>query len=150
MSFHGVTYAREQGFDCTFEAYVAGPLADFVRRASPRERIWLAERGGELVACIAIVASDERTAQLRWFLVDAAARGTGLGTRLLNDAVAFCEECRYQSVVLWTVSALAAAARLYRRAGFEKVEEQPCRLWGVEVVEEEYELVLPARPPQSS
>ena len=43
---HGTVYARECGFDHTFEAYVAGPLAEFARAASSRERLWLAERDG--------------------------------------------------------------------------------------------------------
>jgi hypothetical protein len=46
-------------------------------------------------------------------------------------------------VFLWTVSALTAAARLYRAAGLRKVEERPGRLWGVDVVEEKYGRALP-------
>jgi GNAT superfamily N-acetyltransferase len=139
---HGTVYAREHGFDPTFEAYVAGPLAEFVRSGSPRERLWIAERDGRVVGCVAIVAADSRTAQLRWFLVDPIARGAGLGKRLLSEAVAFAGGCGYTSIVLWTVSALAAAAHLYRSAGFRKVEEKPGHLWGVDVVEEKYELTL--------
>src|SRR5262245_4204620 len=89
VHLHGTLYAREYGFDPTFEAYVAGPLADFVIAADPRERLWIAERAGRLVGCIAIVAADDDTAQLRWFLVDPAVRGVGLGKRLLAEAVAF-------------------------------------------------------------
>ena len=74
VHLHGVTYARERGFDPTFEAYVAGPLADMVRAASPRERIWIAERDGRMVGCVAIVAAGPRMAQLRWFLVEPDAR----------------------------------------------------------------------------
>jgi ribosomal protein S18 acetylase RimI-like enzyme len=81
-------------------------------------------------------------AQLRWFLVDPSARGRGLGTRLLSEAVSFARECGYRVVVLWTVSALAAAARLYRAAGFRKVQDRPGRLWGADVVEEKYELTI--------
>jgi N-acetylglutamate synthase-like GNAT family acetyltransferase len=140
VGLHGILYAREYGFDPTFEAYVAGPLADFVRTASPRERLWLAERAGEIVGCVAIVAATPETAQLRWFLVSPAARGAGLGKRLLAEAVAFARSCAYRSVILWTVSTLTAAAHLYTGAGFRKVEEKPARLWGVDVVEEKYEL----------
>jgi len=41
-----------------------------------------------------------------------------------------------------SVSALTTASRLYRSAGFAKVEEKPGRMWGVDVVEEKYELAL--------
>ena len=142
VSLHGILYAREYGFDPSFEAYVAGPLAEFVCAGSNRERLWIAERDGRIVGCVAIVAASPETAQLRWFLVDPSARGTGLGKRLLYEAVAFCKECGYRKVILWTVSALLAAAHLYRAVGFQKVEEKPGRLWGVDVVEEKYELHL--------
>jgi GNAT superfamily N-acetyltransferase len=142
VRFHGVTYAREYGFDHTFEAYVAGPLAEFAKSTAPRERLWIAEQGDRLVGCIAIVAHSPDVAQLRWFLVDADCRGAGLGTRLLNEAVGFCRASGYRSVILWTVSALTAAARLYCSAGFQKVEEEPGTQWGVNVVEERYELDL--------
>jgi ribosomal protein S18 acetylase RimI-like enzyme len=140
VRLHGVIYAEEYGFDSTFEAYVAGPLAECVRAPSPRERIWIAERDSHVVGCIAIVATTLEVAQLRWFLVDPSARGLGLGKKLLGEAVAFARECEYSSVVLWTVSALTAAAHLYRAVGFRKVEEKPGRQWGVDVVEEKYEL----------
>jgi N-acetylglutamate synthase-like GNAT family acetyltransferase len=58
---------------------VAGPLAEFVKAASPRGRLWLAERDGRVVGCIAIVEADATTAQLRWFLVVPQERGAGLG-----------------------------------------------------------------------
>jgi GNAT superfamily N-acetyltransferase len=143
VQFHGLTYGREYGFDHTFEAYVAGPLADFACRHSERERIWIAERDEQLIGCIAIVEASPKVAQLRWFLVDASARGAGLGKRLLIDAIAFCRRCGYESVILWTVRSLTAAAHLYAAAGFCKVEEKPGRHWGVDVVEERYELNLP-------
>src|SRR4051812_22475694 len=114
VRLHGIIHHAECGFDPTFEAYVAGPLAEFVKRGSPRERLWLADRDGQTVGCIAIVEASVRgVAQLRWFLVDASMRGQGLGTRLLGEALAFCRASGYSSVILWTVSTLEAAARLY-------------------------------------
>jgi N-acetylglutamate synthase-like GNAT family acetyltransferase len=142
VSLHGTLYAREYGFDATFEAYVAGPLAEFVRSGSERERLWIVEQDGRVVGCIAIVVASAETAQLRWFLVDPTVRGAGLGKRLLQEAISFSCRCGYRTIILWTVSALAAAAHLYREAGFQKVEEKPGRMWGQDVIEEKYELTL--------
>lgn len=143
---HGILYARERGFDSTFEAYVAGPLAEFVKSSTDRERLWIAEQDGRIVGCIAIVAADPETAQLRWFLVDPSVRGYGLGKRLLKEAITFCETCGYKTILLWTESALTAAAHLYQMAGFRKVEEKPGRVWGQVIMEEKYVLELNLNP----
>jgi N-acetylglutamate synthase-like GNAT family acetyltransferase len=142
VGMHRRTYAREHGFDETFAAYVAEPLGAFARGHARRERIWIAERDGRIVGCVAIVSADDRTAQLRWFLVDRAAHGAGLGRRLLTEAVAFARECGYETIILWPVAALTAAAHLYTSAGFRRVSAQSQRLWGVDDVEEKYELAL--------
>jgi GNAT superfamily N-acetyltransferase len=142
VRLHGAVYAQEHGFDPTFEAYVAAPLAEFVLRCSDRDRLWIAEHGGAIAGCIAIERSSDLEAQLRWFLVHPSARGLGLGTRLLREAVLFCKDAGARAIFLWTVSILTAAARLYRSAGFEKVHEHPVKQWGVEVIEEKYVLRL--------
>lgn len=139
---HGTVYAREYGFDSTFEAYVAGPLAEFALRRSDRDRLWLADGGGRVVGCVAIVEAPDGDAQLRWFVVAPEVRGLGLGRRLLAEAIEFARREKYRSVFLWTVSALTAAARLYRAAGFELAEQRPGARWGVGVVEERYLLQL--------
>lgn len=142
ISLHAELYAREYGFNEMFTEYVAEHLRQFAHARTERDRIWLAESNGRLVGCIAIVAASPAEAQLRWFLVSPEARGQGLGNQLLGEAVSFCREQGYTSIFLWTVSALAAAARLYLSAGFQNVEEQPSANWGVEVIEEKYELKL--------
>src|SRR5436853_7200258 len=85
VSLDGTIYAGEYGFDATFEAYVAGPLSEFVRSHSDRDRLWIAEHGDRIVGCIAIVGTSAAEAQLRWYLVDPSARGLGLGKRLLHE-----------------------------------------------------------------
>jgi GNAT superfamily N-acetyltransferase len=142
VAFHGRVYSQEYGFDETFEDHVAGPLACFAASDSPRQRIWIAEQDVRMIGCIAIVEADPETAQLRWFLVDPSARGRGLGKRLVNEAVAFSKHQGYRRIILWTVSTLTTAAHVYRSAGLRRVEEKPGRMWGVEVVEEKYELQL--------
>jgi ribosomal protein S18 acetylase RimI-like enzyme len=148
VQMHGTIYAREYGFDETFSAYVDRPLTQFAIAPSPRDRLWIAERDRQIVGSIAIVGGESSEAQLRWFLVDPSLRGLGLGRRLMHEAIAFAAECRYESVFLWTVSALTAAAHLYRAAGFAKVEEKPGH-WGVDVIEEKYVLRLPPGEPRA-
>jgi hypothetical protein len=60
----------------------------------------------------------------------------------LREAIAFCKDCNNQEVFLWTESALTVAAHLYQSAGFQKTEERPGRMWGVDLIEEKYELRL--------
>ncbi len=142
VHLHGVSYGRERVWDSTFEAYVTDPLAEFVIRASPRERLWIAESDGELAGSIAVVEALPLTAQIRWFIVASSRRGTGLGRRLLQEGGSFCRESGCAEIMLWTEASLAAAANLYRAAGFRKVEEKPVTLWGADIVEERYELRL--------
>ncbi len=142
-SLHGVLYAREYGYDRTFEAYVAGGLSEFVRAFRPdKDRIWLAEAGGRIIGSIAIVGRPRAVAQLRWFLVHPDYRGLGLGKRLMTDALRFCKGRGYRVVFLWTTSGLREAGRLYARLGFTKTEEKTHRIWGKRVTEERYDLRL--------
>jgi GNAT superfamily N-acetyltransferase len=141
IALHGVLYAEEYGFDHGFEAYVAETVAEFGRLARPDlDRLWVAEREGQLVGSIAIVGREDGAAQLRWFLVHPDARGSGLGRRLVHEALTFCRAAGYRSVYLWTVTGLDAAARLYVAAGFRKTETKPpATLWGVDLAEERYD-----------
>jgi N-acetylglutamate synthase-like GNAT family acetyltransferase len=145
---HGRLYSREYGFDPTFEAYVAAAMARFVLAHTDRDRLWIAEKDDRIIGSIAIVAASETEAQLRWYLVDPSARGLGLGKTMLHQAVEFSRQSGYDSVFLWTVSALTDAARLYRTAGFEKVEEKPGKQWGRDVIEERYLLKFAGYQPQ--
>jgi quercetin dioxygenase-like cupin family protein len=53
---HGILYAKEYGYDQTFEAYIASGLSEFVQSFSPdKDRIWLAETNGQIIGSIAIV-----------------------------------------------------------------------------------------------
>ncbi|MBY6198177.1 GNAT family N-acetyltransferase [Vibrio hangzhouensis] len=135
---HGLLY----GYDFTFEAYVAEPLAQFAKRNSNRERIWLARLNGELVGTICICENSTTEAQLRWFLVDPKARGKGLGKTLIEQALNFCIAENYSKVILWTVAGLAASKSLYIKNGFQLIHEQERELWGQAQLEQCYEKYL--------
>lgn len=139
---HGILYAPQQGWDHTFDSYVAIPLAEFAKRIGLRERIWILERAGHIVGSVAIVEFSQEEAQLRWLLLHPDLRGRGLGHRLVEEAMAFAREAGYSSIFLWTVDSLPAAAGLYKSAGFREKEKVTHELWGSLVTEVKYELAL--------
>ncbi|MBN1322557.1 MAG: GNAT family N-acetyltransferase [Methanotrichaceae archaeon] len=140
---HGMLYSLEYGFDSTFEPYVAAPLCEFALSQNREgQRIWIAEMGGRIVGCVAIVRHSSEVAQLRWLLVSPRARDLGLGGMLVSRSLDFCRERGYRSVFLWTVSFLLTAKAIYRSLGFHKTEEKTHFLWGRMLTEERYELEL--------
>lgn len=140
---HGELYRAEYDWDETFEALVAGIVARFITRYDPtRERCWIAEIAGERVGSVFCVRRSKDVAQLRLLLVDPKARGTGLGTRLVNECVAFARAAGYRTLVLWTNDVLVAARRIYERAGFTLTKSTPAHEFGHDVVEQWWELPL--------
>jgi N-acetylglutamate synthase-like GNAT family acetyltransferase len=140
---HGLLYAREYGWPPIFEAYVAQGLARFaLEHDSLLDRIWIAEREGQIVGSIAMVHNSDTVAQLRWFLIDPGARGSGLGRSLLQAALEFARSSRFESVFLLTVRGLDAAGHLYRTAGFTLTEELPSNAWLPGIVEQRYDMTL--------
>jgi len=140
---HGALYAREYGFDASFEALVAEIVAAFARTHDPAtERCWIAERHGQNVGCVMAVRRDADTAQLRCLIVDPSARGLGIGRRLVTTCLDFARRVGYRRMTLWTVDGLPAARHLYEEAGFALVESTPEVLWGRERVSQRWEREL--------
>jgi GNAT superfamily N-acetyltransferase len=142
-ALHASWYSANAGFGVTFESKVARELGEFCERCvDGRDGLWLATRGGAIEGSIAIDASHAAAdgAHLRWFVVSDALRGRGVGNDLLGKAIAFCRDCGYDRVHLWTFQGLDAAAHLYRKHGFRLALERPGTQWGREVVEQRYEL----------
>lgn len=137
---HGEIYAAEFGWDTTFEALVARIVADYAEKQDPqREAAWIAEVDGERAGCVFCVRKDERTAQLRILLVDPAARGRGLGRRLVRACLGFAREAGYAKMMLWTNEPLAAARRIYLAEGFALVEADEHDSFGHHLVGQVYE-----------
>lgn len=136
---HGEIYAREFGWDTTFEALVARIVADWAAVHDPtREAAWIAELNGERVGCVFCVAEDYETARLRILLVDPKARGQKLGSRLVDTCLDFARDAGYRRMVLWTNDPLVAAREIYLGAGFELVSEEPHHSYGVDLVGQNY------------
>jgi DNA-binding MarR family transcriptional regulator/GNAT superfamily N-acetyltransferase len=151
VSRHGAIYAAEYQWDSTFESLVARIAADFIDRFEPaRERCWIAERDGTSVGCVFLVQSrDEATgeplagvAQLRLLLVEPAARGLGIGAKLVSECTRFATQAGYHRIRLWTNSVLAAARRIYDKAGYSLIASEPHHSFGRDLVGETWELKL--------
>ncbi|HTR35876.1 MAG TPA: helix-turn-helix domain-containing GNAT family N-acetyltransferase [Bryobacteraceae bacterium] len=141
----GALYAEEYGFDQTFEALVARIVADFITNFdAARERCWIAEMDGEAVGHVFLVKHPEEpdTAKLRLLLVESSARGKGLGHALVNECVRFARAASYRRITLWTQSILVEAHRIYQKAGFRLVKEEPHHSFGVDLVGQTWELDL--------
>jgi len=140
---HGEIYSAEYSWDSRFEALVARIVADF---AADKDRAgqagWIAELDGRRAGCVLCVPIDETTAQLRILLVDPAARGHGIGARLVDECLGFALGAGYQRIRLWTNNPLVAARHIYLARGFTLVEEEPHHSYGADLVGQVYELDL--------
>lgn len=148
ISRHATLYARDEGYDRSFEALVAEILAAFLTRNAPaRERGWIAESaGGRMLGsifCMAEGPDAPEIARLRLFLIEPEARGTGLAQRMIDACLSFASAAGYRQIWLWTHESHQTAGRLYARNGFALVASAPSRTFGCDVVDQTWQRDLP-------
>jgi len=138
---HAALYAQDDGWTSPrFEGLCAGIVAEMIAKHDPaRDRHWIAEMDGEPVGSAFIVRETDAVAKLRLLLVEPKARGHGIGTRLVDECVAFARAAGYRKMTLWTHSVLLAARRIYQAAGFRLVAQWKHADWGVPLVGETWE-----------
>jgi ribosomal protein S18 acetylase RimI-like enzyme len=107
-------------------------LADVTGRAAAAH-VLVAVRVDDVVGAVTYVPdrdnpyaefTDDDAAGIRMLAVDPAAQGTGVGTALVDTCVVRAVASGRRRVVLHTTSAMAAAQRLYVRAGFQRSERR--------------------------
>ena len=141
---HGEFYAQQLGWDASFETLVGEICADFEHHFDPsRERCWIAEIAGKPVGSIALArGSEEGVAKLRLLLVEEEARGSGLGSRLVDECHGFARRAGYRKIRLWTTDRQTEARQLYRSKAYVLVEEEPVHAFGQDMINETWELAL--------
>jgi DNA-binding MarR family transcriptional regulator/GNAT superfamily N-acetyltransferase len=143
ISRQALLYAQEYGWDEHYEALAAKIVANFIEKFDARrERCWIAERKGETVGAVFLVKHSETVAKLRLLHVEAAARGLGIGKRLVDECVRFARRVGYKKITLWTQSILFAARHIYKQAGFRCVGKKRHYSFGHDLVAETWELRL--------
>lgn len=136
-------YHEEYGWDETFEALVAEIAAAFINTFdAARERCWIAELDGRIAGSVFIVRDSDTVAKLRMLYVEAWARGHGIGSRLVDEAIAFARAAGYATLTFWTNDVLVSARRIYQAAGFELVSEEPHHSFGKNLVGQYWRMEL--------
>ncbi|MBB4266462.1 GNAT family N-acetyltransferase [Roseospira visakhapatnamensis] len=143
IGLHMDYYGPRWGFGLPFEAKVAGEMAAFLERLEPARDLFLVARDGDgrVLGSISVdgAVSGTEAAHLRWFIIGDACRGTGLGRRLLDQAVAFCDRRGVARSYLTTFAGLDAARHLYESVGFTLVSTSAVDQWGGGVREQRFE-----------
>lgn len=141
VELHARWYAKHWNFGLHFEALVARGLAEFLGAFdAARDGFWTARLGGDIAGSVSLVgARGGEPARLRWFILDEAAQGRGLGRALMQSAMDFCRASGCRHAYLTTFAGLDAARALYERHGFTLTHQAEDRTWGVPVTEQRYD-----------
>ena len=133
IELHGLYYSKHWNFDSFFETFVAVDLAQFIKRFDPEtDLLKIALVDGIVAGGIVIDGSEHQSggARLRFFILDEAYQGQGIGKQLMQAAMDFCREKGFRRCYLTTFAGLDAARHLYEKWGFRLQEEQEDTTWG--------------------
>jgi DNA-binding MarR family transcriptional regulator/GNAT superfamily N-acetyltransferase len=139
-----ILYHQEYGWDWTYEGLISDIIGKFVAGHDPaREGAWIAELRGATIGSVFLVRSDDpAVAKLRLLYVEPAARGRGVGRRLVDACIVRARDLGYRRLTLWTNDVLTSARRIYQAAGFRLVSEAPHRSFGHDLVGQIWNLDL--------
>jgi ribosomal protein S18 acetylase RimI-like enzyme len=117
---------REVGVQVEVEALVSATMGNIGAYLPPDGRLFLARDAGErLVGTIFLKRIRPDAAEIKRLYVRPETRGTGLGRKLSEAAIAEARAMGIRSVLLDTSLWLTAAQALYRSMGFREVPRYP-------------------------
>jgi GNAT superfamily N-acetyltransferase len=143
---HAAYYSKHWGFGLYFESKVAIEMSEFLGRFDAgHDGFWIPLVDGKITGGIAIDGKESATlgARLRWFIVDPAYQGQGLGKALLREAIDFSLRVKFRRLYLHSFAGLDPARHLYEKFGFVLFEEHEDNTWGEKVMEQTFEIVFP-------
>jgi len=126
-----VLFAQEEEFTPDLEAQAQG-LAHIIDKPEVGA-VLVAREGGQILGMVSLLftvstALGGRVAWLEDMVVSAQARGAGLGSELLAQAISLARAQGCKRITLLTDRANEAAQRFYRQQGFAASSMVPMRL----------------------
>jgi GNAT superfamily N-acetyltransferase len=85
----------------------------------------LATVNGQAAGCVALIASDSETGELKRMFVHPRFRGQNIGTLLVESLLHKARDYGYKRVVLDSHQSMTKAHEIYRDMGFKAVEAPP-------------------------
>ena len=114
-------YAVELNVDLCFQDF-AEEIADLSGRYGPPGGcLLLAGAGGELVGCVAVRKLDDESCEMKRLYVQPQHRGTSVGRRLAELAIATAKTLGYEQILLDTLPDMSEAQALYASLGFKEI-----------------------------
>lgn len=118
-------YQRALGVDLGFQGFdaeLAGLPGDYdPARGGALLCVESTRAPFRLAGCVALRRLDAETCELKRLYVRPEARGSGLGSRLLDAALERARTLGYARVCLDTLPSMTAAQQLYRATGFVEI-----------------------------
>jgi putative acetyltransferase len=109
------------------------PTAEQIQQRWSEGPVWVAVQNDRLVGTVAATPRGEAL-YIRSMALLPAARGQGIGRRLLNQAEDFAREQGYRQLLLSTISFLTHAIQLYEQSGFQQTSEGPQDWFGTPLI----------------
>lgn len=90
--------------------------------SGPRNVFFVIGENDDVIATAGIKEDSKETALLRRVFVRPTERKKGHGSRLLSEAIKFCQEKSYKQLVFRTTSKMIQAIELCKKKGFKETE----------------------------